>query len=221
MCAPILTDDKRNDKPGDSGGLQNAPTTQKTPFVAMHDMLLPNHERNVANPDLNQLTGHGQNCNNFPAISTGNFRSCPPRHFIHIVRSMIPAEQVGNRVLVVDDNQVVAHSLLRLLRSEGFDPHVFQSGQPALDYIREHRPDFALIDIHLADFSGLEISRELRQTHGADLPIIIFSGDSSIETLRALPEAGTTLFLSKPINATVLLDYLRNATAGKSKIPLT
>jgi hypothetical protein len=41
MCAPILTDDKRNDRPGDSGGVQNAPTTQKTPFVAMLDMCCP------------------------------------------------------------------------------------------------------------------------------------------------------------------------------------
>jgi CheY-like chemotaxis protein len=182
---------------------------------------VPNHERNVTNPDSRQLTGQRQNCNNFLAIPSENFRPCPPRELFPIVPFMIPAEQDGSRVLVVDDNQVVAHSLLRLLRSEGFDPLIFQSGQPALDYIREHRPDAALIDIHLADLSGLEISRQLRQTHGLDLPIIIMSGDSSIETLRALPDAGTTLFLSKPVNATVLLDYLRNATAGKAKVPPT
>jgi CheY-like chemotaxis protein len=131
---------------------------------------------------------------------------------------MVPAEQEGARVLVVDDNQVVARTLLRLLRSEGYEPLVFESGQKALNYVRENRPDAAVIDIHLADLSGLEISRQLRQTHGPGLPIVVVSGDSSMETLRELPDCGTTLFLSKPVNATVLLDYLRSAT---SKAPPT
>jgi DNA-binding response OmpR family regulator len=131
------------------------------------------------------------------------------------------AEQTGKRILVVDDNQLVAHSLLRLLRSEGFDPLVFQAGQPAMEYLREHRPEAALIDIHLPDVSGLEISRQLRQTYGNEPPIIIFSGDSSLDTLRALPEAGATLFVSKPINAARLLEFLKNSTAGQPKIPST
>jgi CheY-like chemotaxis protein len=197
------------------------PRQRENRYLTQCATCVPNHERNVLFPDPCQLTGPRQNCNNYLAIPSENFPSCQPREPLHIVPSMIQAEQDGSRVLVVDDNQVVAHSLLRLLRSEGFDPMVFQSGQPALDYIRLNRPDAALIDIHLADLSGLEISRQLRQTHGLDLPIIIMSGDSSIETLRALPDAGTTLFLSKPVNATVLLDYLRNATAGKAKVPPT
>lgn len=129
---------------------------------------------------------------------------------------MNPAEPIGKQILVVDDNQVVAQSLLRLLRSEGFDPLVFRSGQPAMDYLREHRPEAALIDIHLPDLSGLEISRQMRQTYGSEPPIVIFSGDSSLETLRALPDAGATLFLSKPINATRLLEFLRDSTAPKA-----
>jgi len=144
------------------------------------------------------------------------FRKLPSANLIRIVLLMTAAEQLGRRILVVDDNQHVTHSLLRLLRSEGFDPLIFQAGQPALDYIRDHRPEAALIDIHLPDLSGLEISRQLRKTHGDDLPIVIFSGDTSIDTLRSLPDAGATLFLSKPINATRLLEYLRKPTAGQS-----
>ena len=60
---------------------------------------------------------------------------------------MIPAEQTSRSVLVVDDNQAVTRSLMTLLRSEGFEPKTFQSGQPALEYIRDHCPDAALIDI--------------------------------------------------------------------------
>jgi DNA-binding response OmpR family regulator len=122
---------------------------------------------------------------------------------------MHPPQQATRTVLVVDDNQVVTRSLMSLLRSEGFEPKTFQAGQPALDYIRDHCPDIALIDIHLPDISGLQLSRELRKIHGNSLPIIIFSGDSSIDTLRSLPEAGATIFISKPVNVPHLMESLR------------
>ncbi len=122
---------------------------------------------------------------------------------------MSSPQQAARTVLVVDDNQVVTRSLMSLLRSEGFEPKAFQAGQPALDYIRDHCPDIALIDIHLPDISGLQLSRELRKIHGQNLPIIIFSGDSSIDTLRSLPEAGATIFISKPVNVPHLVESLR------------
>jgi DNA-binding response OmpR family regulator len=113
--------------------------------------------------------------------------------------------------MVVDDNASLARSFLTLLRNEGFDPLVFQSGQPALDYIRDNRPDLALIDIHLPDVSGLEIARQIRQTHGSKLPIIICSGDSSLDALHALPDAGATKFFHKPVSATRLMECLKDA----------
>jgi DNA-binding response OmpR family regulator len=113
--------------------------------------------------------------------------------------------------MVVDDNASLARSFLSLLRNEGFDPLVFQAGQPALDYIRDNRPDLALIDIHLPDVSGLEIARQLRQTHGSSLPIIICSGDSSLDALHALPDAGATHFFHKPVSASRLMACLKEA----------
>jgi two-component system sensor histidine kinase RpfC len=121
-------------------------------------------------------------------------------------------EPANPTVLVVDDNQLVTRSLMTLLRNEGFEPKTFQSGQPALEYIRNHCPDAALIDIHLPDVCGLEVSRELRKTHGDAMPIIIFSGDSSMDTLRSLPAAGATFFMSKPVNIPRLLECLKAYT---------
>ena len=115
--------------------------------------------------------------------------------------------------MVVDDSPSLAVSFLTLLRNEGFDPLIFQSGQPALDYLRQNRPDLALIDIHLPDVSGLEIARQIRQSYGRDLPIIICSGDSSLDALLALPDAGATHFFHKPVSVSRLMECLRNAAA--------
>jgi DNA-binding response OmpR family regulator len=116
--------------------------------------------------------------------------------------------------MVVDDNSSLAKSLLNLLRNEGFDPLIFESGQPALDYIRRSRPDLALIDIHLPDISGLEIARQLRQAYGPKLPIIICSGDSSLDALLALPDVGATHFFHKPVSASRLMECLKEAAKG-------
>ena len=134
---------------------------------------------------------------------------------------MQPAEPQARRILVVDDNQSVARSLLNLLKSEGLDPMVFQSGQPALDYLQKNCPDAALIDIHLPDISGIELTRQLRKTHGSDLPVIICSGDSSIDTLDAIREAGATLYFHKPVSVSKLVDCLKKslATAAKQTPP--
>jgi DNA-binding response OmpR family regulator len=119
--------------------------------------------------------------------------------------------------MVVDDSPSLAVSFLTLLRNEGFDPLIFQSGQPALDYLRKNRPDLALIDIHLPDVSGLEIARQIRETYGSSLPVIICSGDSSLDALLALPDAGATHFFHKPVSVSRLMECLKNALAKPTK----
>ena len=91
----------------------------------------------------------------------------------------------------------------------------FHSAGPALEYAQQEIPAAAVIDIHLPDGSGLDLIRQLRPHWGDDLPIVILSGDTSIETLRQFPELGATYFFSKPANAARLLDHLKRWTAGR------
>jgi CheY-like chemotaxis protein len=114
------------------------------------------------------------------------------------------------KILVVEDNLLVSQALSALLRDQGYETVSFSRGEPALTYLREHSvPRAALVDIHLPDISGLDVTRQIRQSFGNDLPIIILSGDTSIDTLRELPQAGATYFVSKPVNAGILLSQLK------------
>jgi DNA-binding response OmpR family regulator len=112
-------------------------------------------------------------------------------------------------ILVVEDDPWVGRALQTLLRDQGYDPAVCHDGREALSYLLNHRPDAALLDIHLPDISGLDLSHRIREMHGEELPIIILSGDTAMETLRALPSAGATYFFSKPVNSSLLMDQLR------------
>jgi DNA-binding response OmpR family regulator len=113
------------------------------------------------------------------------------------------------KILVVDDNEFVVHALSVLLRGEGMQSVCFGEVAPALDYGRRETPAAAVIDIGLPDGSGLDLVRELRRHWGTDLPILIFSADSSLETIRQLPDLGATYFFSKPANASRLLEHLK------------
>jgi DNA-binding response OmpR family regulator len=118
-------------------------------------------------------------------------------------------------VMVVDDNPLVTRALAALFRNHGYEPVVFQSGKPAMEFLKENSPDIALIDIHLPDMSGLEIVRKIREIRGQAVPVIVFSGDTSLNTLRALPDAGATHFFSKPLHSTNLLNFLKDWQNGQ------
>src|SRR5439155_1597812 len=86
--------------------------------------------------------------------------------------------------------------------------HIQQPGAPA--------PCAAVIDIHLPDISGLIVAQKLRSRFGATIPIIVVSGDTSMETIKALSHIGATYFFSKPISAAALVEQLKTLTGGRN-----
>jgi len=112
-------------------------------------------------------------------------------------------------VLVVDDNQMVAQALARILNHEGWRVSICYNGVDALKQIQCEMLAAAVIDIHLPDISGLVLSSKLRERYGPKLPIIVLSGDTSMENIRSLPHVGANYFISKPINSEHLVERLR------------
>ncbi len=63
------------------------------------------------------------------------------------------------------------------------------------------------------DISGLIVTQKLRERMGPKAPIILLSGDRSMETLNSLPHVGATDFFSKPVNSSQLIERLRLGVA--------
>ena len=110
-------------------------------------------------------------------------------------------------MLIVDDHAATLRGLCSLFLSGGYQPASFQEGLTALTFAREHRPAGAIIDINLPDISGLLVSKKLREILGPYVPIVMFSGDASMEVLNSLPEVGATYFFQKPVNGSLLLQH--------------
>src|SRR4051812_7527820 len=96
-----------------------------------------------------------------------------------------------------------------VLADAGYDPVVCHMGNDALACAQRDKPAAAVIDVHLPDLSGLILTQKLRQILGSDTPIIMVSGDTSMETLNSLPHVGATYFFSKPMNVESLIERLR------------
>ena len=131
--------------------------------------------------------------------------------------ALATADAVTPRILIVDDSQPTARALAALLGGAGYATATAFRGADALDRARAAADDgaavppfaAAIVDIHLPDISGLVVSQKLREILGPQIPILILSGDTSMQMLNSLPHVGATYFFSKPVNSTFLLEQLK------------
>jgi PAS domain S-box-containing protein len=129
----------------------------------------------------------------------------------------------GERVLYVDDDEVMAVMVERLLQRLGYDVVCHQDPQAALAAVRA-RPDafdIAVTDLNMPGLSGLDVAREIARVRG-DLPVIISSGnlpeelqaDARIAGVRALLHKQYTLEELGPAIHRVLAGGDRNTGSG-------
>ncbi|WP_414476294.1 response regulator [Microvirga sp. M2] len=81
------------------------------------------------------------------------------------------------KILVVDDEFLVAEMIACLLEDEGYEVAQASHGRQALAMIQEERPALVITDFMMPLMTGLELARALKATSGyRDLPIILMSG---------------------------------------------
>jgi DNA-binding response OmpR family regulator len=112
-------------------------------------------------------------------------------------------------ILIIDDSHLITKALRSILAQAGFSVDAFNAGLEALRYAADSPPDAAIIDVHLPDISGLVLTQRLRDLLGPQIPLIILSGDTSMETINSLPHVGATYFFPKPVQGAHLVERLR------------
>ena len=111
------------------------------------------------------------------------------------------------RILVVDDDPMVATTIQRVLRPEGYDVDVALGGAAALDQARLRRPDLVVLDVMMPGIDGLEVCRQLRAT--GSLPILMLTARSgTADRVRGL-DTGADDYLVKPFAYAELLARVR------------
>ncbi|HEX6143097.1 MAG TPA: ActR/PrrA/RegA family redox response regulator transcription factor [Geminicoccaceae bacterium] len=113
----------------------------------------------------------------------------------------------GRKLLLVDDDAPLRRSLARALERRGFEVLAAEGGSDARDLAVEHKPDFAVLDLRLAEGSGLDLVGRLRELR-PDMRIVIVTGYGNIATAVAAIKAGAVDYLAKPVDAEDVVNAL-------------
>jgi DNA-binding NtrC family response regulator len=113
-------------------------------------------------------------------------------------------------ILVVDDEKNILSTLSRALRVEDYDVDVAGSADIALEKARAKAYDAFLLDVNMPGRSGLELLKALRELK-IEAPILVMSGQGTIEIAIEATRLGAHDFLEKPIGTERLLLSLARA----------
>lgn len=122
------------------------------------------------------------------------------------------------KVMVVDDESTIAHTLVEILSDEGFEVTAALTGDSAVELAGTFKPDIVLSDVVIPGMNGVEAGIKIR----ALLPkcrVILFSGQAAtVDLLRQARNQGHEFeILAKPIRPEALISIIRRADTGSNR----
>src|SRR5690349_9495690 len=106
------------------------------------------------------------------------------------------------RVLVVEDDAVIAQAVAARLRAEGFEVGIATNGPAGVDAALRYKPDLVVLDIMLPGFDGLEVCRRIQAQR--PVPVLMLTArDDENDVLIGLA-VGADDYLTKPFSLRVL-----------------
>ena len=118
--------------------------------------------------------------------------------------------RIKPKVLVVDDERVIADTLAMILNQSGFDARAVYSGEKAVDLASTFTPDMLITDVIMADLNGIDAAIMIRSIL-PKIKILLFSGQAATADLLEKARAKGYEFeiLAKPVHPQDLLSRLQ------------
>lgn len=115
------------------------------------------------------------------------------------------------RILIAEDDQVLADGLLRSLRNSGYAVDQVSSGSEADAALSAHEFDLVILDLGLPKMHGLEVLKRLRG-RGAAVPVLILTAADSVEERVKGLDLGADDYMAKPFSLQELEARVRALT---------
>ncbi len=114
------------------------------------------------------------------------------------------------KVLVVDDERIIADTLAMILNQSGFQARAVYSGEKAVELASTYAPDMLITDVIMADLNGIDAAIQIRALL-PEIKILLFSGQAATADLleKARSHGYEFEILSKPVHPQDLLTKLR------------
>jgi DNA-binding response OmpR family regulator len=128
------------------------------------------------------------------------------------------------RILIVEDDSLIADVYSQKLRAEGFDVDVAVNGRAALKLFHDRQVDLVLLDLLLPELSGVDLLRQIRAEFNAtELPVLVFTNAYLGGIVQQAWEAGANQVIPKAgIKCSLVVAMIKNALANPppSALPL-
>ena len=122
----------------------------------------------------------------------------------------MPENAQKSKVLVADDERVIADTLAMILNQSGFQAQVAYTGEKALELAAEFQPDMLISDVIMAGLNGIDAAIKIREIL-PNIKILLFSGQAATADLleKARSQGYEFEILAKPVHPQDLLAKLR------------
>ena len=120
-----------------------------------------------------------------------------------------PLAQEPYRVLIVDDEPVLASQYELILQQSNMITAVVTNPMEIMQPLSEFRPELILMDVYMPEYDGMELAKMIRQKETfVSIPIVFLSSEKDIEKQLTAMSLGGDDFLTKPIKASHLVSSI-------------
>jgi len=115
---------------------------------------------------------------------------------------------MGERILIVEDEQKISRVLQLELEYEGYETGVSSNGKDALEQLEQEQWDLVLLDIMIPELSGLEVLRRVRRGEN-QTPIILLTARDEVHDKVSGLDLGANDYITKPFQIEELFARIR------------
>jgi two-component system cell cycle response regulator DivK len=130
---------------------------------------------------------------------------------------------VGQKILVVEDNELNLKLFCDLLRAHGYEAEAVRDGREALERARFFEPDLVVMDIQMPHISGLELIEQMKADDGLRAtPIMAVTAYAARGDEERIRDAGAEGYVSKPISVVRFVEAVRvllEEAAAREAVP--
>jgi len=112
---------------------------------------------------------------------------------------------VSRKVLVVDDDSVVGHSINRVLTGQGYQVREAVSGMEALEELGHQRYDMVFTDIRMPGMDGLDMAARMKTSY-PEMPVVVITGYGTEASEKQAKDLGVAGFLRKPLSPDTIIE---------------
>jgi FixJ family two-component response regulator len=114
------------------------------------------------------------------------------------------------RIAIVDDEPAVRTALARFLDASSFETKTYGSAREFIDSIRSDEPECLVVDLHMPDFTGLDLQRYLNRIN-KKIPTVVITAFDDAGIRERSTASGAKAFLTKPLHGPTLIKAIETA----------